>query len=55
MVGLERTNYVFPEDTVNPEVCVVVSNPSIQCPINIEFSVMIETTDLTAGNISYSL
>ena len=54
MVGLKRTNYIFPEDTVNPEVCVVVQS-SIQCPINIEFSVMIETTDLTAGNISYSL
>ena len=51
VVGLENVSYSYSEEESQPEVCLVVTSPSVQCPICTNFTVMIETTDVTAGTL----
>ena len=49
VVGLERTLYMTTEDVVLVEVCAIVYSPNISCPIEFPFSVILSTTNGTAG------
>ena len=50
VVGLEQTFYSTPEDGGSVEVCVVVHFPDIDCLIQFPFTVLLSTTDFSAGN-----
>ena len=50
-MGLESINYSYSEDVSQPEVCLIVTSPSVQCPICTDFTVMMESTDITAGKL----
>ena len=50
VVGLETTFYQVSEDVGVVEVCAVVRNPTILCPIAFPFNVNFSTVDKTAGN-----
>ena len=52
VVGLERTFYQLSEDTGVVEVCAIVTNPTIDCPIDFPFNISFSKTDTTAGNTS---
>ena len=47
-LGLEKTFYQAIEDT-DVTVCVIVYNPTIDCPIEAPFDVYLSTRDDTAG------
>ena len=49
VVGLERINQSVSEDVGVVEVCVVVTSPDIQCPIEFPFNVSLSTADGGAG------
>ena len=49
-VGLEEFFYQVSEDVGVVEVCAVVNNANISCPINYSFEVEISTKDGSAGN-----
>ena len=49
IVGLERMYYEVEEDGGVVEVCVIVSFPDIECPIQFHFSVSITTNHVTTG------
>ena len=49
VVGLERTFYQVSEDVGVVEVCAVVRNPTIVCPIAFPFNISFSTADTTAG------
>ena len=49
VVGLEQTFYSTSEDRGSVEVCVVVHLPDIDCPIQFPFTVLLSTTDFSAG------
>ena len=51
VVGLERTFYQVSENVGVVEVCAVVRNPTIMCPISFPFAMRFSTADGTAGNI----
>ena len=48
-VGLERTIYTVSEDVGVAEVCAIVTNPDLPCPIEFSFTVTLATLDGTAG------
>ena len=50
VVGLEQTFYSISEHGRAVEVCVVVHMPDIDCPIKFPFTVLLSTTDFSAGN-----
>ena len=50
VVGLERTFYQVSESVGVAEVCVIVRNPTIVCPIAFPFTIRFLTADGTAGN-----
>ena len=50
VVGLERTFYQASEDVGVVEVCAIVRNPTIVCPIAFPFNINFSTADTTAGN-----
>ena len=50
VVGLERTFYQVAENVGVVEVCAVVRNPTIVCPISFPFTIRFLTADGTAGN-----
>lgn len=52
VVGLERTEYVVPEDVGVVELCAIVYEPNgnIECPIDISFEVQLSTIDDSAGS-----
>ena len=49
VVGLERTFYTVSEDDGIVEVCAIVTDPDIMCPIEFPFQVNFSTTNGTAG------
>ena len=49
VVGLERTHYEVGEEAGMVEVCVIVSFPNIECPIQFPFAVDLNTSDVIAG------
>lgn len=49
-VGFEETFYQADETSGTVEICVVVFEPVINCPIEFDFNVTFETRDGTAGN-----
>ena len=49
-MGLERTVYQVSESVGVVEVCAVVRNPTIVCPIAFPFTISFSTADGTAGN-----
>ena len=49
-VGFEETVYQTDETSGTVEICVVVFEPNISCPIEFDFNVTFETRDGTAGN-----
>ena len=48
-LGLERTFYQVSEDDGIVEVCAVVYNPVIECPIQFSFDIRLTTTNDSAG------
>ena len=48
VVGLERTFYMVMETAGMVEVCAVVYEPSIPCPISFPFNVLLSSIDDTA-------
>ena len=52
-VGFEEMFYEVNETTGIVEICVVVYEPDIDCPIQMEFTVSIETRAETAGTCMY--
>ena len=48
-VGLERTFYSVSEVVGVVELCVVVYEPDINCPIEFPFNISLSTADGTAG------
>ena len=48
-VVFERTYYQFSEESEVNTVCVHVYTPSVDCPINFPFSVMLSSIDSSAG------
>ena len=52
-VGFEETFYQVNETTGTVEICVVVYEPDIDCPIQMEFTVSFETGAETAGTCMY--
>ena len=51
-MGLERTFYNVSEGVGVVELCTVVYEPNITCPIEFPFNVSLSTPDGTAGMIS---
>ena len=49
IVGLEETFYQVNETIGTMEVCAVVYEPQVECPIQIDFNVTFETRAETAG------
>ena len=49
VVGLETTFYSVLEDVGVVEVCAIIYNPNISCPIAFPFGVHLSTGDNTAG------
>ena len=50
VVGLEKAYYPVSEETIgNLEICVSVSSPSVECPIEFPFAVKLTAVDGTAG------
>ena len=50
VVGLEKTFYPVSEDTIGEvEICVTVKSPSVECPIEFPFAVILTAIDGTAG------
>ena len=54
VVGLEQAIYAVSEGVGYVELCAVVIEPTIVCPINFSFNVRLQTADVTAGKNSYS-
>ena len=54
-VGLERTFYNVSEGVGVVELCAVVYEPNITCPIEFPFNISLSTADGTAGMISCAL
>ena len=50
-VGLEQTFFRENEDVGVIELCAVVFEPDIECPIKFPFDVSLYTTDGSAGNL----
>ena len=48
-VGLKQTIYRVSEDVNVVELCVIVYEPIIDCPIEFSFEVKLSTIDKTAG------
>ena len=48
-VGLEITFYQVDEDAGFVEICAMVFEPTITCPIEFDFSVSVSTCDGSAG------
>ena len=48
-VGFNYKSYKVDEAIGTVEICAVVHEPDIDCPIEFEFSVTLETRDSTAG------
>ena len=48
-MGLEQTIYRVTEDVNVVELCVIVYEPIIDCPIEFSFEVKLSTIDKTAG------
>ena len=48
-VGFDQKSYKVDEAIGMVEICAVVHEPDIDCPIEFEFSVTLETRDSTAG------
>ena len=53
VVGLEKTFYRTTEGLGVVEVCAVVYSPSITCPIEFPFSILLQTADGSAGAFVY--
>ena len=51
VVGLETTFYQVSENVGVVNVCAVVRNPPIMCPIAFPFNVNLSTADKSAGNV----
>ena len=51
VIGLEQTFYNVSESEGLVELCVIVRSPFIECPITLSFSVILSTTDGSAGII----
>ena len=51
VVGLEETFYRVSETDGVVEVCVVVYEPNISCPIEFPFDIMLSTTEGSAGKV----
>ena len=49
VVGLQRTSYQVQEDVGVVEVCAIVENKSIMCPIAFPFNISFSTENTTAG------
>ena len=49
VVGLEKTFYRTTEGVGVVEVCAVVYSPSITCPIEFPFNILLQTADGSAG------
>lgn len=50
-VGLQTTFLQVSEDVGVEQVCVIVTSPTIDCPIAFPFVVNVETGDNSAGNL----
>ena len=50
-VGLEQTFFREVEDVGAIEVCAVVFEPDLECPIKFPFDVQLYTTDRSAGKL----
>ena len=48
-VGFERTFYQVNESVGTVELCAVVYEPNISCPIEFAFNITFETSDISAG------
>ena len=55
MVGLEETFFRVSEDIGLVELCVNVSSPDIDCPIEFPFQVRLSTSNGAAGMIIYTI
>ena len=51
-VGLEQTFFIVTEGVNVIEVCAVVFEPDIECPIKFPFNVELVTADGTAGKVT---
>ena len=49
VVGVERTEKSVSEDVGVVEVCVVVTSPDINCPVEFPFNIGVSTVDGSAG------
>ena len=52
-IGFEKTFYQVDESTGTVEICAVVYEPDIDCPIQMDFSVIFETGNETEGTGMY--
>ena len=50
VVGLNKTLYQVEEDVGVVEVCAIVNNTAIKCPIAFPFNISFSTENRTAGN-----
>ena len=48
-VGFEETSYQTSEQTGTVKICAVVFEPKINCPIEFDFNIACETSDISAG------
>ena len=48
-MGLETTSYTVSEDQEEVVVCVEVSSPNINCPVQYDFDVLLSTDNGSAG------
>ena len=53
VVGLEQTFFSVSEGVGVVELCAIVYEPNIICPIEFPFNVRLQTRDGTAGNIPH--
>ena len=51
VVGLEKTSYTVSENVGAVEVCTIVHNSNLPCPIDHPFEVGLLTESDTAGNV----
>ena len=51
VVGLEQTSFTVVEDVGVVELCVSVSFPAINCPIQFPFEIRLSTAKGTAGKV----
>ena len=49
IVGLERTHYNVSEENGTVEVCAIIRNPHIECPVEKTFMMSISSADGSAG------